>query len=125
MEIYCETHIPTQQTGAQTPPRVQKPHGNDEWQKNSVQPPLKGSPAPFGVGDLNVRRPSFVEGVSRFSAYFPHGKKMVISFFYYAGAQARERRIPFSHWFNRKPQGRQCRRTQPRQAPPARNGTPL
>ena len=52
MEIYCETHIPTQQTGAQTPPRVQKPHGDNEWQKNSVQPPLKGSPAPVGVGDF-------------------------------------------------------------------------
>ncbi len=52
METDCETYIPTQQTGAQTPPWVQKPHGDDEWPQNSGQPPRKGSGTPFGVVDF-------------------------------------------------------------------------
>ena len=52
MEINCETHISTQQTGAQTPPRVQDPHGDNERQKNPCQPPSKRPQASLGVGSF-------------------------------------------------------------------------
>jgi ribonuclease P protein component len=50
MEINCETHISTQQTGARTPPRLQNPHGNYEWPQNYCRSPRKGSQAPIGIG---------------------------------------------------------------------------
>jgi ribonuclease P protein component len=58
METACETHIPTQQTGAQTPPRVQKPHGDRERPESDRKPPRKGTGAPVrlrnGVAPLTA-----------------------------------------------------------------------
>lgn len=53
MEMYfVKTDLPTQQAGAQTPPRIQTAHGNGERPQNSREPPRQGSQKTVGIRRL-------------------------------------------------------------------------
>jgi ribonuclease P protein component len=75
MEINCETHISAQQTGAQTPPRLQNPHGDRKWQKDSCQPPFKGSRAPIGIGNPMCAALLVLKDSADFQRLSRHGKR--------------------------------------------------
>src|SRR3982751_455946 len=49
METRRETHLSTQQTGPQAPPRIPRPYGDEKWPESRGRAPREGSQAPDGL----------------------------------------------------------------------------